>query len=73
MTDLLIRDVPLDLKLDIARAAKANGRTQSAEAIDRLRRASAPARRETELKLHHGSAAGETTWSRDEIYGEDGR
>jgi hypothetical protein len=73
MTDLLIRDMPLDLKLDIARSAKANGRTQSAEAIARLQRGSSPQRREAKLKLHYGSADAETTWSRNEIYHEDGR
>jgi hypothetical protein len=73
VTDLLIRDVPLDLKLEIARAAKASGRTQSAEAIERLRRGSRPTRRQARLKLHHGTGSGDTVWSRDEIYGDDGR
>jgi hypothetical protein len=73
MVDLLIRDMPLDLKLDIARAAKAKGTSQSAEAIARLRRGTAPPREGVKLKLHNGSAAAETTWRRDEIYGEDGR
>ncbi|MDR0594016.1 MAG: hypothetical protein LBG60_12320 [Bifidobacteriaceae bacterium] len=73
VVDLLIRDMPLELKLDIARAAKANGTSQSAEAIARLRRGSDPMPRPVKLRLHHGSAETETTWGRDEIYGDDAR
>ncbi|MDR0627062.1 MAG: hypothetical protein LBG11_07355 [Bifidobacteriaceae bacterium] len=73
MVDLLIRDLPVELKRDIARVAKANGTSLSAEVIARLRLASEPMPRPVKLRLHHGSAASDTSWSRDEIYGEDAR
>jgi plasmid stability protein len=70
---LLIRNVPSGLKLELARAARANGRSQSAEVIARLQQTSGEQALPVRLDLHFGSAVVDTTWSRAEIYGQDAR
>lgn len=72
MSDLLIRDVPPDLRLDLVRAAKENGRSLSAEAIARLQGAVPSPRRQT-LRLRFADGPTQGSWRREEIYADDGR
>ncbi|MCL2781715.1 MAG: hypothetical protein FWD74_09580 [Actinomycetia bacterium] len=69
--DVLVRNVKPETKLALAERARARGRSLQAELLEALERAAAEpavAPKPRTLRLVTGSADGESTWGRDEIY-----
>lgn len=76
MPAILVRNVSEDLVDALERRAKRNDRSLQKEVHHILRsiaEAEPPAEPLPALKLEMSSVTPDSTWSRDEIYGDDGR
>ena len=76
MNAIHIRNVPDDVLSALKSRAQRHERSLQGELRQILRniaRMEAPEEPLPPLKLHYSTASPETTWSREEMYGDDGR
>jgi plasmid stability protein len=76
MPALHVRDLPADVLRALKRRAARHHRSLQGELrhlLQQIAEREAPAEALPPIELHLSTASGEGSWSREEIYGDDGR